>query len=206
MRTKGLVSGVVGLGCLIWGCEGKLENLKPDRMSAGVAVRQIRGHRSGFRVESPLPVWQIQAKKKLTERLDAYLQGQYNYGQLSARSSLPGSDGEVRGHFEAVRIGLQYFFDDSHLLGLDWGAEAFHADYDLHGGLGPIKLTTHDELWGGGGNLGAVGEIPLTRDRRFELVWGAGYLFNAADTRRAHADLNSWYVALSFQINLSAPR
>ena len=197
-----------GLGTLaaLWllasvnGCGEVVESIKPDRVSVGMTGRQVSGTYQGFEVKTTMPLWELKAKKKLQENLDAYARLQFNHGALSAGHSI--CSGEAAGTFTSIGFGLNYFPFDTRLFGFEAGVESFQAEYEMRGRLGPIKQVTPDSFWGGGFNLGLVGEVPLTKNERWKLIWGAGYNFTTVESGRAKADLGGCYGGLGIEIGL----
>lgn len=207
MKGSGLTRRVfVGLLTLTGtgGCVEILERVKPDRISVGVTARQIEGAYKGFKVKTVMPVWEVRAKKKLADSLDAYGRIQFNQGTLSAQHDILW--GKAEGDFESLGVGLNYFPLDTRAIGLEVGLEIFRAEYEMQGGLGPIRQITPDRFWGGGLNLGAVGKISLDKKRRWHFVWGAGYNFTETDARKAKADLDGWYGIVGIEINLTGKK
>lgn len=195
--SRGLATWLLILVC--GGCEQIIERVKPERVSAGIVARQLRGSNLGFKVDTVMPVWEVRAKKKLAENLDAYVKGQFNKGAVGAGH--PIADGEGKGHFESAGVGLDYFPFKTRALGLEAGMEMYYADYEMRGGLGPIQAATPDSFWGGGGNLGLVGEIPLDKKQRCSLVWGVGHNFTATEAKEARVNMSGWYGGLSLQFS-----
>jgi len=182
------------------GCGEVVEALKPDRVSVGITGRQIAGSYQNFKVDTTIPLWELKAKKKLRENLDAYSRLQLNHGALSADH--PICSGKTRGTFTSFGFGLDYFPFETRLLGFEVGVESFYADYRMMGRLGPIKETTPGSLWGGGFNPGLVGELPLTKDQRWKLIWGISHNFTATKCRGTKASLGDWSGGVGIEIRL----
>lgn len=195
--SRWLVMWLLALVC--GGCAETFEKLKPDRVSVGVSARQLRGSNKGFKVDTVMPVWEIRAKKKLADNLDAYVRGQFNKGTVSAAHPL--FEGEGEGYFAGAGGGINYFPFRTHVIGLDAGLEAYHSGYDMRGGFGPIHETRGGRFSGGGINLGAMGEIPLDKKQRWSLIWGAGHNFTATKAEGARANLSGWYGTVGLQLN-----
>lgn len=203
MRASGLARRVVaGLLTFSGGCAEIFDRVEPDRVSVGVTARQIEGDYRGLKVKTTMPVWEVRAKKKLIDsRLDAYGRIQFNQGTLKARHNV--LEGKSRGYFENVGVGLNYFPLDTRMIGLEVGIETFRAEHKMQGGFGPIRQATSDRFWGGGVNLGTVGEIPLDKGKRWRFVWGAGYNFTDSNSKKARVDLDGWYGIVGIEINLT---
>lgn len=196
-------SAVAGVFLIVssLGCQELAERVTPDRVSAGLAARQLRGRHNGFKADAVIPLWEVRAKKRLTDNLDLYGRLQLNRGAVEADHPIARGEGE--GHLESVGLGLNYYPFETRAIGLDWGAEGYHAAYQMRGGFGPIGDQTSDRFAGLGTNLGLVGEVPLDKKKRWSLVWGAGYNLTATDAHRADVSLDGWYGTLGFQLNLS---
>jgi hypothetical protein len=165
-----------------------------------MSARQLRGSNKGFKVDTVMPVWEVRAKKKLAENWDAYVKGQFNKGAVGAKH--PIAEGEGEGYFVGVGGGINYFPFRTRAMGLDAGLEAYHSEYEMRGGFGPIREATSDHFSGGGMNLGAMGEIPLDKKQRWSLVWGAGHNFTVTEAREARVNMSGWYGTIGFQLNL----
>ncbi len=173
----------------------------PDRASVSLNVRQVKGSHRTLTVNDLIPIGELRLKKKLDERLDAYVKLQYIQGELAARH--PIANGDAGGQLMGGGLGLDYFpWPHKRWLGLELGAEFFSADYEMRGRWGPIKLVEPDRLWGAGLNLGLVGEIPLGQSERWRVIWGAGYNLTETNARRARVDLGGWYGLVGLEISL----
>lgn len=154
-------------------------------------------------------------RKKLADSLDAYGRVQFNQGTLSAQHDILW--GKAERDFQSFGVGLNYFPLDTRLIGLEVGMEVFRAEYEMQGGLGPIRQITPDRFWGGGANLGAVRKIPLNKRGKWHFIWGAGYNFTPLEsrfltgftetnTRKARVDLGGWYEIIGIEISLTGKK
>ncbi len=192
---KASILVLIGLSGFLGACV-----ISPDRGSLGLATRQISGKYNGMRAKAVIPLWELRAKQRLTDNLDAYAQLQFNQGGVQATH--PVLAGQAEGSFVSGGLGVHYFPITSRVMGLDLGLEAYQARYRMMGRLGPIKLTTPDQFTGLGLNLGAIGEIPISKSKDWRVVWGMGYHFTETFTRRADVDLDGWYGSIGIEITL----
>ena len=200
-KPKGLGTlAVLWLMASVNGCGEVVESIKPDRVSVGMTGRQITGSCQGSKVDTMMPLWEARAKKAAAKNLDTYARLQFNHGALSADH--PICSGKAEGDFESLGFGLDYFPFPTRLLGLEMGVEGFRAEYEMRGRLGPIRQATSDSFWGSGFNLGLMGEVPLAKNERWKLVWGAGRNFDAVERGRAKVDLGGWYGTMAIEFNL----
>jgi hypothetical protein len=199
-KPKGLgLLVALWLPVLVNGCGEGTEKLKPDRLSVGITSRQIAGSYQGSKVNTMIPLWEVRAKKAAAKNLDAYARLQLNHGAVTAEH--PVYEVKSEGDLESLGFGLNYFPFETRLLGLEAGVEGFRAGYKMRGHLGPIKQVTPDSFWGGGFNLGLVGEVPLTKNERWKLIWGAGHNFTATECGRAEVGLSGLYGTVNIEIN-----
>ncbi len=194
-KVKGLTSGamIVGLG-LATGC---------DRVSMGSTWRQVEARQNGLKAKIVIPVAEVRAKKELTPKLDAYWSGQFAIGEARAQDYLVKFDAE--GDFESLEVGFDYYFSETHALGLGLGVGIARAKYQVRGRWGKIGLTKADQFWSGPNlNLALVGEIPPVTADNLKLVWRLGYNFTQAHIERSEidVDLDGWYVGIGLQFDL----
>ena len=199
MGVKGMTRiMVVGLLALSGGCGERLV----DRASIGLAVREMKGGYRGFKVQTVMPVYEVQAKSKLAvnDDLDIYVRGQFGQGEVEAHHQILGGKGE--GNFSGIGVGLNYFPFDTCWLGFGLGAEVYRADYRMRGWYGPISQATADRFWGGGANFGMTGEVLMAGNDKRRLVWGAGCNFTKTSSHKAEVDLDGWYGTIALGIDL----
>ena len=197
VSVKGVTRwAMVGMLLVQVGCTDKLRKEGFDRISVGVATRQARAEYWGMKAKMVLPVAEIRGKKKLTENLDLSLRGQFSAGKIKFMDEL---HGEASWNFESLGLSLDYFPLKTRLLGGEIGMEVYRAEYDISGRLGSVRHQVSGQLWGGGVNLGLVGEIPLDQNDRWRFVWNAGYNLTTTHAEHISADLDGWYAGASLQ-------
>jgi hypothetical protein len=204
MGVKGLTWGVailIILAVFFGGCGGK----GPDWVTIGGAVRQVGLSYLGQRSKILLPVGEVRLIKEFTPHLDGEVRLQFiSQPPMMIPTVMVGGVNwdEVTGNFQSFGLGLNYFPWETRAIGVELGAEIFRAEYEIESGV----LRIADHFWGGGANLGLVGEIPLDQRWKCHLVWGGGYNFTAstseATIEKAEVDLDGWYGTLGIKVRL----
>src|SRR3989344_8747756 len=200
MEVKGLTRRsviLVALAVFLSGCGGK----GPDRVTVGGGVRQVGLSYLGQRSKILLPVGEVQLTKEITPHLDGEARLQFiSQPPMMIPTMMVGGVNwdEVTGNFQGFGLGLNYFPWETRVIGVKFGAETFRAEYRVESGV----LRTTNRFWGGGANLGLVGEVPLDQQWKCHLVWSGGYNFTAntseATIWKAEVDLDGWYATLGF--------
>ena len=204
MRVKGLTwrsAILVALAVFSGSCGGK----GPARVTIGGAVRQAAVSYWGERGKILLPVGEVRLMKEITPHLDAQARLQFiSQPPMMIPAVMVGEiDSEkIKGNFQSFGLGLNYFPLKSRAIGVELGTEIFRGEYEIEYRV--FRLA--DRFWGGGVNLGVLGEIPLGQREKCRLIWSGGYNFIVSPTeataQKAGVDLDGWYGALGIKIRL----
>jgi len=190
------------------GCSEISEKFRPDSVTTGVVYRQISGRHRGYKVDTGMPMGRIQVDKIVKKRLrngkkekELEINAGVDYirGELGASHSWM-DGGRVNGHAEVFNLGATYFpLDDN--FGLKAGVGFGNADFDMRGGIRPIRMKTPDSVQWFEFNLGAVYEFKL--DERTSLFFEGGYSFAEEFGSRASVNLDGWRGFFGLRFNLT---
>ena len=192
-KIAGIVGGLISAVC---GCTELDRN---NSIEFGGGVRTISGRYLGYKVEQ-LPFSRVQVNHRLDEKTDVYRRFDYIQGELDAKRNI--LNGSVTGQFESGGIGIRHF-PFSKYWGVEMGVEAFHADYDMNGRLGQVKMKIPDSASGFGGTVGLISAVPLDKKEKVFLEFSTGYNFGKSWAEKADVNFNGLYGTLGIRINLT---
>ena len=171
---------------------------KPDEIRAGIVVRQVSGRNLIFGDEKKIGYYRIQVYKRVDERFDYFLGGDFTKGELDLSPTY--TDGSVIGYMGSFRGGLSCYPFESRKFSLDFGAEIFKADFKLTGNLGKMEIKFKDSFIGGGLSLGASYVIPINKN--IGIYFTGGYNFAENESKHGSYDLSGPYGSMGISIPL----
>ncbi len=179
------------------GCNGLLEELRPDALAAGYVVRRVSGRQGLFRGDVTFPLTRLQVEKHLAERWDAYARFDFVNGQVEIAEGVIGRD--ARGDMQSLGAGVIYSPFNRHVF-FELGGEVFHSDFAVHTTAGPLRLRLNDSAYGWALTTGAGVRVPL--GEHVDFVLGGGYSAGDNDSRAVNLDFDGYYWSAGLRFKL----
>ena len=137
---------------VLLGCNGLLEELRPDALAAGYVVRSVSGRQGLFRGDVTFPLTRLQVEKHLAERWDAYARFDFVNGQVEIAEGAV--DRDARGDMQSLGAGVIYT-PFCRYASFEIGGEVFHTDFAVHAAAGPFRNRLNDSAYGWAFTAGA---------------------------------------------------
>ncbi len=182
---------------VLCGCNGLLEELRPDALAAGYVMRRVSGRQGLFRGDVAFPLTRLQVEKHLTGRWDAYARFDFVNGQVEIAEGVIGRD--ARGDMQSLGAGVRYSPFCRHVF-FEFGGEVFHSDYAVHTAAGPFRLRLNDSAYGWAFTTGAGVRVPL--GKRVDFVLGGGYSAGDNDSSAVNLDFEGYYWSAGLRFKL----
>ncbi len=180
------------------GCNGLLEELRPDALAAGYVVRRVSGRQGPFRGDVTFPLTRLQVEKQLADRWDAYARFDFVNGQVEIAEGVIGRD--ARGDMQSLGAGVIYSPFCRHVF-IELGGEVFHSDFAVHTEAGPFRLRLNDSAYGWALTTGVGVRVPL--GKHVDFVLGGGYSAGDNDSRAVNLDFDGYHWSAVLQFKLS---
>ncbi len=179
------------------GCNGLLEELRPDALAAGYVVRRVSGRQGLFRGDVTFPLTRLQVEKHLSERWDAYARFDFVNGQVEITEGA--IDRDARGDMQSLGAGVIYAPFCRYVC-FELGGEVFHTDFAVHTEAGPFRNRLNDSAYGWAVTAGTSARVPL--GEHVDFVLGGGYSAGDNDSRAVNLDFDGFYWSAGLRIKL----
>ncbi len=179
------------------GCNGLLEELRPDALAAGYAIRRVSGRQGPFRGDVTFPLTRLQVEKHLADRWDAYARFDFVNGEVEIAEGVIGRD--ARGDMQSLGAGVIYT-PFCRYVSFELGGEVFHTDFAVHTAAGPFRNRLNDSAYGWAMTAGANARVPLSK--HVDFVVGGGYSAGDNDSRAINLDFDGYYWSAGLRFKL----
>ena len=182
---------------VLFGCNGLLEELRPDALTAGYVVRRVSGRQGLFSGDVTFPLTRVQVEKHLARRWDAYARFDFVNGQVGITEGAIAR--EARGDMQSLGAGVIYA-PFCRYVSFELGGELFHTDFAVHTEAGPFRLRLNDSAYGWAVTAGAGARVPL--GKHVDFVLGGGYSAGDNDSRAVNLDFDGYYWSAGLRFKL----
>ena len=182
---------------VLLGCNGLLEELRPDALAAGYVVRRVSGRQGLFRGDVTFPLTRLQVEKDFAERWDAYARFDFVNGQVEIAEGAV--DRDARGDMQSLGAGVIYT-PFCRYASFEIGGEVFHTDFAVHTVAGPFRNRLNDSAYGWALTAGAGVRVPL--GAHVDFVLGGGYSAGDNDSRAVNLDFDGYYWSAGLRFKL----
>ncbi len=179
------------------GCNGLLEELRPDALAASYVVRRVSGRQRLFRGDVTFPLTRLQVEKHLADRWDGYARFDFVNGQVEIAKGAIGRD--ARGDMQSLGAGVRYT-PFCRYVSFELGGEVFHSDFAIHTAAGPFRNRLSDSAYGWAVTTGASVSVPL--GEHVDFVLGGGYSAGDNDSGAVNLDFDGYYWSAGLRFRL----